>query len=572
MSPKKLLITSGIMTLVAHAAMATTFSFGDHQLVILESFLGDFASDAPRPTINNHGTVLFYDRNRIQPNSAPEYVTVDIKGRETSRISAPTGQFLRGGVINDNGQIVAQIIDENLAISNRSLVLIDPDGTITELMRISPLGDPDASLRQLAEFQVNSSGEVAFSGTSLGNVGVVGKVSPGVKPVLLDQDIPGTGGRNVTNEVDITDDGIVTWFAQDQGDRGTIVASDGVSDFKVILTTPNSQTQLLPEHATNNAGQVLGSISGFGTIGPTVILGNGFESPGYDSQAFSSVQTLTESPFPFVQGIAVNEFGQLLVRNGDDASIYLDGERIIGEGDLIGIGELIDLARGGAPTRFVSGASLNNLGQVVFEAVSAVRGSLPGTISNTESMVIRVDPRGATPNHVVLPTNVSGAVNAFSLNIVNDLGITAPLYVDPVIASGFQYQLPTGMPNFLSLIIPKQDLGGDSLFEVMFDNFVTSLGFDEHLDFDSYLTGGVSSFTIRGVGHEAARTTDDPFVVGLTFAERGRIDFTITGLSGDPVAPSPIPLPAGGYLLIGGLIALAVLRRRGEPSGVCGRL
>ncbi|MGI1660951.1 VPLPA-CTERM sorting domain-containing protein [Palleronia sp. KMU-117] len=566
MSMFRVLVAAAAVGVGVQGAAASTFGLDDYKFVILEAF-DDPGSAGSSPTINNDGTVLYYDRNRLPFTAVPEYVTVNIGGAETSRINPTNGRlFLRGGVINDSGQIVAEIIDDNLAIADRSLVLIDPDGTVTELMRISPTGgDPRATVRLLNQFRVNGSGEVAFSGISLSDGGgeVVGKVAPGVSPIILDQDIPGVDGRNVTSEVDITDDGVVTWFVQNQGELGKLLASDGQSTPWIVLSTGDPQLQLLPEHATNDTGQVVGWTSRFG---PTVILGSGFDQPGYDPQGFSDVQALAGSFFPFVQGLDINDFGQILVRNGDDGSIYLDGERLIGAGDMLGIGELIPLLSGD-PTQIVTGASLNNLGQVVFEARSSVRGTAPGTIEKTETIVVRIDPRGATPDHAVLPTSVSGGVNAISLNLVNDLGITAPIYVDPVLASGFLYQLSTGMPNFLSLIIPDQDLGGDTLFDVMFDDIVVSLGFDETLDFTSYLAEGVSSFKILGIAPEAGRTTDDPFVVGLTFASRGRVDFSITGLTDDPGGPTPIPLPAGGYFLLGGLLGLAVLRRRRAIPG-----
>jgi hypothetical protein len=557
MSMFRVLLSTAAFGVWVQGADASTFGLDDYRFVILESFDGDLASDASAPTINNEGTVLYYDRNRIPFNAAPEYVTVDISGVETIRIAPTAGFFVIGGAISDSGQIVAEIADANLAIADRSLVLINPDGTVTELMRISPTGSPGAAIRSLSEVRVNALGEAAFFGNGLNNEVVVGKVSHGNGPIILDQAVSGIGGRNVSPIVDITNDGVVTWSAADTFDAPAVFASDGTTPPRSILFSPDPN-RLQNFHATNNVGQVLGSIDRFG---PVIVLGSGFDQPGYDPQAFSELQLLP-LPQSVVEGLDINDFGQVLVRDGRDGSIYLDGERLIGAGDLLGIGELIPLARGGEPTRIVSGASLNNLGQVVFEAASSVRGTVPGTIEETETIVVRIDPRGATPDHAVLPTNVSEGVNAISLNLINDLGITAPIYVDPVLASGFLYELSAGMPNFLSLIIPDQDLGGDNLFDVMFDDIVVSLGFDETLDFTSYLSEGVSSFKILGIGPEAGRTTDDPFVVGLTFASRGRIDFSITGLTDDSVVPSPIPLPAAGYLLLGGVLGLAVLRRR----------
>jgi hypothetical protein len=546
-------------TLIAGAqgAAAATFGQDDYRFVIIESFSReDLASHASAPTINDDGTVLYYDRNRITGTGVPEYVTVDIDGVETSRILPVEGWFVIGGVINDNGQIVAEIADANSATADRSLVLIDPDGNVTELMRISSTGTPGAAIAQLVDVRVNASGEVAFSGRNLAGRDVIGKVAPGLAPVFLDEDIPGVvGGRNVVNTVDITDDGLVVWFAGDSGEPPEILASDGTSPPQVILFS-DGPARVSTQFATNNVGQVIGTVNNFG---PSVVLGDGFDETGYDPEAFSEVFSLTGSFFPFVQGLDINDFGQVLVRNGDDGSIYLDGERLIGAGDLLGIGELIPLARGGEPTRIVSGAALNNLGQLVFEAASSRRGTQPGTLAGTETIVVRADPRGATPDHAVLPMNTVNGVNAISLNLINDLGVAAPIFVDPVLGSGLLYELAAGMPNFMSLIIPDQDLGGDDMFDVSFNDMVVSLGFDEVLDFASYVTGGVSRFRILGIGPEVGEATDDPFVVGLTFASRGRVDFAITELALEE--PSPIPLPAAGFLLLGGLLGLGMLRR-----------
>lgn len=547
-----LLLATASILVSAQSAGGATFGQDDYRFVILESFLGDLASDASAPTINDVGTVLYYDRNRIPATAAPEYVTVDIEGVETSRISPVEGRYLIGGVIGDSGQIVAEIADANGAIVDRSLILIEADGTVTELLLISPTGSPGATLALLGEVRVNASGEVAFSGRNLAGRDVVGKVAPGQSPIILDESVPGVGGRNVTADVDITDDGVVSWYAADFGEPPQILASGGTSPPQVILFSDDPE-RLSTQFATNSAGQVVGTIS---SSGATVILGDGFDQSGYDPEAFSVAQILPGTG-AFVQGLDLNGFGQILVRSGYDGAIYLDGQRLIGAGDLLGIGELIPLARGGEPTKIVSGAALNNLGQVVFEAASSVRGTVPGTIAGTEVIVVRADPRGATPDHAVLPVSASNGVNKVSLNLINDLGIAAPIYVDPPLASGLLYQLAPGMPSFLSLVIPEQEIGGPGLFDIRFEDVVVSLGFEEVLDFTSYFKDGVSRFTILGNGVDDA--TDNPFVVGLTFASRGRVNFSITELP--PDEPSPIPLPAAGLMLLGGLLGLSLARR-----------
>ena len=60
-----------------------------------------------------------------------------------------------------------------------------------------------------------------------------------------------------------------------------------------------------------------------------------------------------------------------------------------------------------------------------------------------------------------------------------------------------------------------------------------------------------------------AQSADDPLGTGAGGA--ATFIFAARGLGGSPIAkaPSPVPLPAGGWLLMGALAGLAALRRRG---------
>lgn len=169
------------------------------------------------------------------------------------------------------------------------------------------------------------------------------------------------------------------------------------------------------------------------------------------------------------------------------------------------------------------------------------------------------------PSNIVLPTmdpisNLTGPEQGplyrFHVDAVSPDALT---YIDPAYASGFEYRIGAGDPNFKSVQIAS--LLGDGLYEVYtwtgsgWTLARTGLAAGERYEFG---TGGVDRFQIRGIEASAEVSAFDPsaFVTGVSFTAHG----SFTGTMQAMVA---VPEPATIALWCGGLTLLALRRRPG---------
>ncbi len=154
---------------------------------------------------------------------------------------------------------------------------------------------------------------------------------------------------------------------------------------------------------------------------------------------------------------------------------------------------------------------------------------------------------------------------AFKFNVVvGDLGVgnsqSIPIYVDPVLAVGYDYQILSG-PNFDSVLLPNI---GDGLFDLfLFDPVLSQWVFDSNVDAGVthlFGSGGIDRFRILGIEASAALDPNDPnaFVTGLTFTDPGTVDFTMTPIQHEFNVDEPPTFALFGISLLG----LAFIRRR----------
>lgn len=167
-------------------------------------------------------------------------------------------------------------------------------------------------------------------------------------------------------------------------------------------------------------------------------------------------------------------------------------------------------------------------------------------------------PRESGGQEVVLPvTNVGGAF-VFDVQVV--AGET--YYIDPLVATGYDYAIGLGDPNFRSVSLP---FIGDGLFDIFgFDAFnnLIQLADDFHAgDIFDFGASGVSRFRVTGIETSAGLDPDSPtaFVTGLTFTGAGRFTGTQTPLV------VQVPEPGSFALLILGVAGLVVIRKRKLP-------
>ncbi|MGC2785388.1 MAG: PEP-CTERM sorting domain-containing protein [Roseiarcus sp.] len=155
---------------------------------------------------------------------------------------------------------------------------------------------------------------------------------------------------------------------------------------------------------------------------------------------------------------------------------------------------------------------------------------------------------GSLTSPVYVPTITANGAYQFDISVTT--GQTYP--IDPIIATGFEYAIGAGNPNFATVLLP--DLQGTDPYTITWDN-----GKDTEKvvggDLFSFLPSdplGVSAFTVTGIdpadGVDPSSGTD--FVTNLTFVGNGSFTGTMT-----PITAS-IPEPSTWCLMLLGFAGL----------------
>ncbi len=554
---------------------------------------GEATSSAFELSINDQGTVAYEDFSRPAGTSASSntfgIVTVDVQGQtqDIRRVLAPVaGTVYQSPIHNDAGQTL--VVTSSSPASGgtyQELAIIEPDGTkivIGERLingAVDRPGIPNFNTISPSRIAFNDAGEAAASVTATNGLQqIVRFPSGGGSPEVMHESSGSATGIFNVEGIDINNAGQVVFIGTELGNPDPrlttttgVYVTDGTTTDRVVTadgftifgrpTINDNGDVAAPVIDGTDAGYILQEAGG-ATATPTIV--GAFNTSG------ASVSSLN-----------LNDYGQVAYEY--ENSIFVDGELILAPGDrLDGVAGEITTSFPHLSLDLRPSYGLNNLGQVAIGA-----GITPDNPPNVglpydTSAIVRYNPDGATPDNPLLPfASTPEGENDIALNIFNGLGVEAPIWVDPIVATGFTYTQGLGGENFASLTLPGVMPLTQSVFDLSFDytggSFFGSIAAGEMFDFLAYDVLGISSFTISGIDVAEAVDPTDPFVVGLTFVQGGfqsvlSIDATTFdtdnpggggtggggGGSGDP---SVVPLPASGVLLLAGLFGLAVVRR-----------
>ena len=171
---------------------------------------------------------------------------------------------------------------------------------------------------------------------------------------------------------------------------------------------------------------------------------------------------------------------------------------------------------------------------------------------------------GETPDNPLLPVIIDGEFN-FDFNVQDP---EEQIFIDPEVAVGYNYFLDSG-PNITSVELPT-DIG-DGIYDLWLFNSVLGDFVDSGTDIIggnpfTFASGGVESFSIRGIEVDAMLDPDDitAFVTGLTFASAGNVSLRQVPLTRqiDNLATVPEPTATLTLLTFGFLGAGASLQRK----------
>jgi hypothetical protein len=169
------------------------------------------------------------------------------------------------------------------------------------------------------------------------------------------------------------------------------------------------------------------------------------------------------------------------------------------------------------------------------------------------------------PTTVPIPTTAgltAGPLYSFTQLPASPDSVT---FIDPVVATGFEYQTAAVDPNFRTVQIVTDV--GDGNYEVWLWNgtnwflFDDTLAVNEVFDFTTFDPLGVNQFQIRGIETSAGLSPFDvtAFVTGLTFMSQGTFNGTMQALVAEV---DSIPEPPVLVLLLTALGAFVWRRRR----------
>jgi PEP-CTERM motif len=142
------------------------------------------------------------------------------------------------------------------------------------------------------------------------------------------------------------------------------------------------------------------------------------------------------------------------------------------------------------------------------------------------------------------------------------------VWIDPIVATGYDYVLGGGSPNILSAIFPELgDADGYQIFSLsdlstpLFTNVMGN-------QLISFGPSGIAGFALRGINASLGLnpTNTTAFVTGLSFNVTGTTNISITQTPVTSLISGAVPEPASWALMIAGFGLVGSVMRRRRPS------
>lgn len=214
----------------------------------------------------------------------------------------------------------------------------------------------------------------------------------------------------------------------------------------------------------------------------------------------------------------------------------------------------------------------NNDGQITgaFSANGAVSlnttPGVPPTVGVTETapLLPMAQEAGTPPGTFTFDNLAIGAEKNAQGEII---GIETPLWIDPLVAVGYTYEIAGSGPTLKDVTAPGlgtvADADGYEVWVWNGTDFVLAQTIAPGATYS--FAPGVTRFQIRGIDPNLGLDPLDAqgFPIGITFNAPGVVDLTMTTLTADVGA---VPLPGVLSLLGVGFSGLALSRRRQTPS------
>jgi hypothetical protein len=553
---KLIALTGAAFTMLSHPLSATTY-----QYQILESygFTGG-AGISQDYSINDKGVV-----------ADPEHIGGSFVRRRDSggNQSQTPSEFFVFPQINDAGAVLmSSSVTSGGGHVAASLEVQSNGGSrqILALQTTNAAAFPGQTVfKEIDAFgaAINDVGEVVASVTTLDDRRQIVKFAPSGGHEVIGESsnlffLPPSGRLAINNS------GTVAFIATEvhpttgNTTRQAVWLAENNATLRLGATTP-SNLGVSGDVDLNDRGDIVAGVIGTDAGGPDNV-GYLFHNGVTDQTNVVGLGTIPT--VGYVNGLNLNDYGQVAYTLG--GKLYVDDVLILSSGDTP-IGPSNPLVNNGpsgstSPVGLRHGVSLNNSGQIVMN-IQTVTGASPANFT------ILANPDGATLENPLVPffSSPTGE-NDVALNIINGLGVEAPIWVDPIVATAFTYSQGVGGANFASVIIPDPLPLGDDTFLLEFlygagnlysDTLMAGVTFD----FTAFAPLGISEFTIGGIDVSEGIDPTDPFIVGLTFVSGGfqstlSIDATTTNTD-----VSGIPTPMTGVLLLTGF-GFAALGRR----------